>query len=103
MRTSVRYGECQSRHQASLRVGLTASKHAQLRELALRSTRARQFFIDAYWHPCHVRALLQQPRSLIEVHRARGELARDGLTVHQSEMAFKEALWTLRVSWGRSL
>ena len=88
------------RHSA---IGLTASKHAQLRELALRSTRARQFFIDAYWHPCHVRALMQQPKSLIEIHRDRGDLAREGLTVHQSEMAFKEALWTLRVSWGRSL
>lgn len=88
------------RHSA---VGLTATKHAQLRELALRTTRARQFLIDAYWAPCHVRSLLQQPRSLIEVHRARGDLAREGLTVHQSEMAFKEALWTLRVSWGRSL
>jgi putative transposase len=84
-------------------VGLTRAKHEQLRELARRSTRARFLFVEMYWHHKFLSVLQHRPRSLIEEHRTAGTLGIHGLTVHQTEMAFKEALWILRVSWGRCL
>lgn len=84
-------------------LGLTRAKHDELRELARRSTRARFLFVALYWHPRFLSAIQQSPRNLIEEHRRAGTLGTHGLTVHQTEMALKEALWILRVSWGRCL
>jgi hypothetical protein len=88
------------RHSA---VGLTKRKHAMLRELARRSTNARFEFVREYWDVRYVSVLLRYPRALIETQRRRGDLKRHGLTTHQSEVAFKDALWMLRVSWARTL
>jgi IS605 OrfB family transposase len=88
------------RHSA---VGLTAKKHGELRELALRSTRARSEFVNDHWDPRHVLLLLRRPRELIEARRRAGTLRRAGLTTHQTEAAYKDAIWALRVSWGRAV
>src|SRR5712691_4628470 len=88
------------RHSA---IGLTKRKHAMLRELALRSTTARFAFVREYWDVRYASVLLRYPRALIETQRRRGDLRRPGLTTHQSEMAFKDAIWMLRVSWARTL
>src|SRR6266545_1711474 len=84
-------------------IGLTQHKHEMLRELARRSTHARFEFVREYWDIRYASVLLRYPRALIETHRRRGDLKRHGLTSHQSEMAFKDALWMLRVSWARTL
>jgi putative transposase len=84
-------------------VGLTASKHRQLRELAIRHTRARFGFVDAYWDPVYASILMRRPRDLIESQRGGGILRKKGLTTHQSEIAFKDAIAMLRVSWGRAI
>jgi putative transposase len=88
------------RHSA---MGLTRAKHDQLLELARRSTRVRFCFVEMYWHHKYLSVIQHRPRSLIEEHRRAGTLGTYGLTVHQTEMAFKEALWILRISWGRCL
>ena len=84
-------------------LGLTRAKHDQLREIARRSSRARFLFVEMYWHPRFFSVLQHRPRVLIEEHRKAGTLGTHGLTVHQTEIAFKEALWLLRISWGRCL
>jgi hypothetical protein len=84
-------------------IGLTRRKYEVLRELGIRSTRARFYFVSRYWSERYALTLIRRPRELIEVHRREGTLARDGLNVHQSTMAFKQALWILRVSWARCL
>ena len=88
------------RHSA---IGLTTRKHEMLRELAGRSTHARFEFVREYWDVRYVSVLLRYPRALIETHRRRGDLKRHGLTSHQSEMAFRDAVWMLRVSWAQTL
>jgi IS605 OrfB family transposase len=88
------------RHSA---VGLTRAKHSQLQELARRSTRARYEFVDDHWDPSYAMALLRRPRDLIEVRRRAGTLRRSGLTTHQTEVAYKDAIWILRVSWGQAV
>jgi putative transposase len=88
------------RHSA---LGLTRKKHEQLRELALRSTRARFEFVNDHWDPGYAMLLQRRPRELIEIRRRAGTLREPGLTTHQTEAAFKDALWILRVSWARAI
>lgn len=88
------------RHAAA---GVTRRKCEILRELAVRTTRARFHFVSRYWGTKYAETIIHRPRVLIELHRREGTLARDGLNVHQSTMAFKEAIWILRVSWSRCL
>src|SRR5688572_27472320 len=88
------------RHSA---VGLTQRKHTMLRELARRSTSARFEFVRDYWNVRYASVVIRYPRALIETRRRQGDLQQPGLTVHQSEVAFKDALWMLRVSWARTL
>jgi IS605 OrfB family transposase len=96
-------GDGQPSHSQTPAVCLTKRKHAMLRELARRSTNARFEFVREYWDVRYVSVLLRYPRALIETQRRRGDLKRHGLTTHQSEVAFKDALWMLRVSWARTL
>src|SRR6266849_2428923 len=88
------------RHSA---IGLTSQKLAKLRELASRSTAARFEFVADYWDVEYASRVIRSPRALVETRRRCRTLQRPGLTTHQSEMAFKDALWMLRVSWAQAL
>ena len=84
-------------------IDLTPKKHAQLRELAVRSTRVRFEFVNDYWDVLYASIVIRRPRDLIEGRRSAGTLRQVGLTTHQSEAAFKDAIWILRVAWSRTI
>src|SRR5256885_6397187 len=91
---------CLRRHSA---IGLTRHKRAALRELAVRSTQARFEFVREYWDSKHAERLLRRPHAFSDQQRHAGTLRRCGLTSHQSEVALKDAIAMLRVSWGRAI
>lgn len=85
-------------HRRYVAPDLTAAKRAELTELAKRCGKARQRFIDDYWGPEHMRAILTEPRRLAEDRRNKGWPS-TGLSPHQNKVCLETSLGILRGSW----
>src|ERR1700694_4987184 len=81
---------------------MTSAKRAELTELARRCGKAREQFVDDYWDPRHMYAILSEPHRLVEDRRHRGSPP-TGLSPHQNKVCLETALGILRGSWSDAI
>jgi IS605 OrfB family transposase len=79
-------------------VGVTARKHAELREVAQRFLRARHAYVREYAAPRFVDVVLRSSHRLVEARRAAG-WGDTRLGTHQSKIAMESAIGLLRSNW----
>jgi putative transposase len=81
---------------------LTQRKRLELVELAARTARARDLYLEDYWSPKYFARVVGPLNVLVEERRARGWAAAE-LSPHQNKVALESAVGILRAHWAGAI